>query len=38
MSTEYELNNNLVSVNDNLIKSLKTCHIVKIHVSNIEKF
>jgi len=32
MSSDFNFDNILVSVDDNMIKSLKTCHIIKIHV------
>jgi hypothetical protein len=34
MSSEFDSKDNLVKLNDDLIKSLKTCHIMKNHVNN----
>ena len=34
MSSDYNPNRNLVHVDDNIIKSFKTCHIEKMHVNS----
>lgn len=33
MSSDYNVNSNIVKVDDNVIRSFKTCHIIKMHVN-----